>query len=282
MEEFLKNFDILSFPGENVTLASLRIKAIAQSLGPTKLPTDIVHRILEGFARSSTPAFSNLCYHQESMISSSLVKSSLRQDTLYKTLISVLGDLEVRYNELLSGQRWLGLGHGTQAAKSVFLTNPDLDEDSSDDEDYSNYAAFTAREGRTVIPFNTWVKDKICRNCDEIGHIQRDCPKPRRRTSTHQQRSRQTKLYHGQRRDTSRSGFQDSSPPSSQQSSKPGFSAKVQALISAACDLAGSVDHQNTSTKTNDNKLLLSTTDDNEATCTDYSSFFTALGVPKE
>ena len=46
MLEFINTFDIQKFPDENVTTASLHIKAIAQSLGPTKLPTDIVGCIL--------------------------------------------------------------------------------------------------------------------------------------------------------------------------------------------------------------------------------------------
>ncbi len=57
MEEYIKTFDIQNFPGEDVTKASLRIKAVAQSLGTTRLPTDIVHRVLDSFARSSTPTF---------------------------------------------------------------------------------------------------------------------------------------------------------------------------------------------------------------------------------
>ncbi len=132
MEEFIKTFDIQKFPGEDVTKASLRIKAVAQSLGTSRLPSDIVHRVLEGFARSSTPAFSNLCHHQESMISSSLVKANLRQDSLYKTLIAVLSDLEMKYGELLSGQRWLGIGHTTSFTKSTFHINADSDSDSTD------------------------------------------------------------------------------------------------------------------------------------------------------
>ena len=59
MEEYIKTFDIRRFPGEDVTKACLRIKAIAQSIGTHQLPADIIHRVLEGFAHASTPAFQN-------------------------------------------------------------------------------------------------------------------------------------------------------------------------------------------------------------------------------
>ncbi len=170
MEEFIKTFDIQKFPGEDVTKATLRLKAIAQSLGTNRLPSDIVHRVLEGFARASTPTFSNLCHHQKSMISSSLVKANLRQDTLYKTLISVLTDLDNEYNELLSGHRWLGISHNALPSRSVFVANSPVNEDDTDDE-YANYVVFTARTGRPSLPFHVWVKDKLCRHCHEMGHI---------------------------------------------------------------------------------------------------------------
>ncbi len=137
MEEFIRNFDIQKFSGKDVTKASLRIKAIAQSLGTNRLPSDIVHRILEGFARSSTPFFSLYCQHQKSMISSSLVKSALRQETLYKTLRTVLSNLEVQYNELLSGHRWIGLGN-SMLPKSSFFTNPDSDSDDNTTDERMN------------------------------------------------------------------------------------------------------------------------------------------------
>ena len=66
---------------------------------------------------------------------------------LYKTLILVLGDLETWYSELLSGQRWLAIGHGAPVGTSAFISNPDSDNDCSDVDEYGDYAAFTALAG---------------------------------------------------------------------------------------------------------------------------------------
>ncbi len=225
------------------------------------------------------------------MISSSLVKTSLRQDTLYKTLISVLGDLEVRYNKLLSGQRWLGVGHGVQAASSAFITNTDLDTDTFDEDEYDDYMVLTARNGRAIIPFDIWVKDKVCRNCNAVGHIQCDCPKqccPSSRPS-----SRQPTHYYNHRHSTSRSSLDNSastSPASlsTQQSlGKHGLSAKVQALISASCDLAQVAEPlANTATTLGDEVKLSSMpstkSTDRDTSTHDYTRFFAALGYPKE
>ena len=274
MEDFIRTFDIQKFSGENVTKACLRIKAVAQSLGPTKLPTDIVHRVLEGFARSSTPAFSNLCYHQESMISSSLVKTALRQDTLYRTLVSVLADLEIKYIELLSGQRWLGVGNNAPpSSHSTFLADSESGTIDNDNE-YNEYIALTARAGRNALPFHIWVKDKICRNCNEIGHIQRDCPRPRRST----QRQSHTKHPNISTQRMTKSRHDDATSSSS--TTKPGdtYASKVKALISAAQDLATSSAHV-TAPSPEDNATHddPSSSDDH-----DYSGFFAALGCPKE
>ncbi len=276
MEEFIKSFDLQKFAGENVTKASLRIKAIAQALGPNKLPLDIVHRVLEGFARSSTPTFSSLCHYQESMISSSLVKHNLRQDGLYRTLISVLSDLEVKYNELLTGNRWLGVGTNASPLASTFIsTTEDSDTEDSDADDYEHYAVFTASTGRRAIPFDTWVKDKICRNCNEVGHIRRHCPKPLRtllrgkrapRRSGYQRHadrfSTQPAEHLREHKSTSISSDTDNT-----------FSSKLRAFITAAHDLSA---HDVTAPSPPDDNT--SAKPDKQ----DYSGFLAALGCPKE
>ncbi len=284
LEDFIKTFDIQKFRGEDVTKASLHIKAVAQSLGTHRLPSDIVHRILEGFARSSTPAFSNLCFHQESMVSSSLVKATLRQDTLYKTLISVLNDLERKYMELLSGQRWLGVGNNTITPTQTLHVNADASH-CTDDDEYDDYVAFTIHTGRRTTPFDVWVKDKICRRCNTIGHIQRDCP-------TKQRSSPRTIAPSNSLRTSARTSYDKNSSRTEtkrQPSSLPStddYVSKIKALISAARDLAGPSAHVTTAPDAVESHMNATTTPHEELSpppvTDDYAGFLAALGCPKE
>jgi hypothetical protein len=61
LETYLKTFDITAFPGENVLIACLRLKAVARALGNNDLPKNIVRTILKGFSKSSTDTFNNVC-----------------------------------------------------------------------------------------------------------------------------------------------------------------------------------------------------------------------------
>ncbi len=57
----IKTFDITKFPGENVPTDCLCLKAVACALGDNDLPTNVVHKVLEGYAKSSTPTFNKFC-----------------------------------------------------------------------------------------------------------------------------------------------------------------------------------------------------------------------------
>ena len=99
MEDYIKTFSIQKFPGEDVSMACLRIHAIANALGKDRLLSDIVHRVLDGFAQASTPAFQHLCHYQVAMLLSSLIKATISQSPLYtQQLNGMLNDLEVRVN----------------------------------------------------------------------------------------------------------------------------------------------------------------------------------------
>ena len=236
------------------------------------------------------------------MISSTLVKSNLHHENLYKTLITVLGDLEVNYNELLSGQRWLGLSNGgVSIPKSTFLAGAESDSiGSDDDEDYQEFTVLAARAGKPIIPFDIWVKDKICRNCNEVGHIQRNCPHPIRNRDSRSSRSYTTPTNSRQRDDhhAQHGGNRSLIPPKHISPTPPSsYNSKVRALISAACDLvnthqdnadlsAHSTTASNPDTPAHNGTGADSSTADRTETSDstyNYSSFLAALGVsPKD
>jgi hypothetical protein len=81
LEEYLKTFDIRRFPGEDVLLACLCLKAVATSLGSDNLSTNIIHKLLEGFATLATVSFNEVCMSQLALrhgsISQKLLKGGL-------------------------------------------------------------------------------------------------------------------------------------------------------------------------------------------------------------
>jgi hypothetical protein len=177
MEDYIKTFDIRNFPGEDVTEASLRLKAIARSLGKDNLPKDIIHRVLKGFSLASTPGFQvcaitkNPCFRQDSCPPT----CNMQHASLYTQLVNVLHNLELKFIDLCSGCCWLGLGHGTATTKSVFNANEDND---STDDDANDYAIYKVAIGKVALPFDKWVKDKTCHHCNKLGHIRGEhCPK---------------------------------------------------------------------------------------------------------
>lgn len=139
--------------------------------------------------------------------------------------------------------------------------------------------AFTTYTNRRTLPFDVWVKDKLCRNCNEVGHIQRDCPKslrhPPRAPKSHRSHSKQESSRQTHYGGSSVPPKKFHTPPVAAPSTKE-YASKVQALISAACDLA-------LTTTQNANEMApATTTDDNQSPPHDYSGFLAALGCPKE
>lgn len=310
METYIKTFNIQSIPGEDVTKANLRIKAIAQALGTTRLPSDIIHRVLEGFARASTPAFQNFCAYQESMFSSSIVRSNMNNHTLYNQLLMVLNDLEVKYTDLLSGHRWLGIGVGTSETKSVFVTNPndstdeyDSSSPSDDDDGYDDYAIYTMTAGKNMVPFDEWVRDKVCRNCNEIGHIERYCPHPSTRRHQHHARrsitpyqppryntNRRYPPMHRKQHDTrNNNSFRHSNNTTMRRNDSPSMAKRSyvqQALVSSSTTRSSAAPSSNTPvTVSRDTNTGAPPTPPTTASPSDnerYSAFLAALGCPKE
>ena len=162
--------------------------------------------------------------------------------------------------------------------KTAFTASTDSDSDRPDDDEYDEYVAFTAHTNRRTLPFEVWVKDKLCRNCNEVGHIQRDCPKPLRHTprapKSHRFRSKQESSRHTRHGGSSYVPPKQIHTPPAPRTKE--YASKVQALISAACDLALTTKQDaNESTST-------TTTNDEQPSAHDYSGFLAALGCPKE
>jgi hypothetical protein len=111
LENYIKDFDVTKFPGENVPTACLCLMAVARSLGDGDLPSNTICKVLEGFSKSSTKSFNEFCTSQIALRRGSLAQDIIRNTLLYCQLVSVLTDLENSYLELIGGNLWAGVGH---------------------------------------------------------------------------------------------------------------------------------------------------------------------------
>jgi hypothetical protein len=161
LELYIKNFDITTFPGENAPIACLCLKAVATAFGNDDLPTNIIRKVLDGFAKSSTKSFNDVCSSQVAMKRTSFYKEILKSSSLHKQLVDVLNDLENAYLELIGGKKWEEVGHpGQTQHNSVFK---------------GESSPKTLRGG---MPWNEWVKKYAkCDHCGGMGHICPTCKK---------------------------------------------------------------------------------------------------------
>ena len=162
LESYVKNFDITKFPGENVPIACLRLKAVARALGNDDLPKNIIRTVLDGFSKSSTKSFNDVCASQLALRRGSLVQALTKTTTLYSQLVDLLGDLETTYLELVGGQKWEGIVHHHHEASFKAVQDRKYDKKSL----------------RNGMSWDEWVKKYAkCIHCGEMGHIRPTCPK---------------------------------------------------------------------------------------------------------
>jgi hypothetical protein len=152
LKEYVKNFDIHNFPGENVPTACLKLKAVHNFLGD-KTPSNAVHTILEGFAHASTTTFSDVCKSKIAMRGDSFYASLCAVMPLQTQLSSILDDPEQKYQQLITAKKWEGVGHVgmDKSSKSAFNAIKDHDNDAE------LYAAYIKkRDNKSYLLFDEW------------------------------------------------------------------------------------------------------------------------------
>ena len=167
LEQWLQDFTLASFSGENVTKACLRIKAVINAIGHDRLPSDVVTRVLNGMSTALTNEFCQVCHTQIAMMNNSVLKSMMKATSLHKQLVSILSDLEVKYLELLGAKKWKGVGVNIKHEVSTY-TNQAFTCD--------EYHAYVVDAGKNALPFLEWVKTAKCHHCGKTGHIRPMCP----------------------------------------------------------------------------------------------------------
>ncbi len=168
LENYIRNFDITKFPGENVPIACLCLNAVARALGNEDLPSNTIQKVLEGFGTSSTKTFNDFCSSQIALRRGSIYSDIMIKSSLQSQLSILLGDIEATYIDLVGGNKWEGITASPPA--SSFLASPSVD-DAEEEENARTLAA------KADMPWDEWVKRFAeCHYCGKKGHIRPDCP----------------------------------------------------------------------------------------------------------
>ena len=157
LHEWIRIFDIRQFDGENVTSACGRCRAVIRALGDN-LPANVVKNLLNGFAHATTVEFSQLCTQLATINQSNLISIG-NGLTPKKKVFLILKDLERSFVEIQSLHQWVGVGHDGSAFRATRVNN--------------HLSAMAARQ---QLPYEDWIKQVICHNCGERGHLSKDCP----------------------------------------------------------------------------------------------------------
>jgi hypothetical protein len=165
-KNYIKTFDITKFPGKNVLIACLCLKAVACALGEKNLPTNAVQRVLEGFAKSSTSSFNKFCTSQIALHPGSFYDKLMSNNSLQTQLNNFLNDFESTYLDLIGGKLWAGVN--ASPTKSSFVAG------STNDGEIKDAKALATLK---KIPFDKWAKlHAVCHHCGETGHIHSHSP----------------------------------------------------------------------------------------------------------
>jgi hypothetical protein len=98
------------------------------------------------------------------MQSDSMYQTLLKNSTLHNQLIEALHDLEIKYQELIGGKNWAGVGHTGLFKGTLFKVSTEDPEQEIQDA----HAYATIKK----IPFEEWCKSyAIYHHCGKKGHI---------------------------------------------------------------------------------------------------------------
>ena len=166
LENYIKNFDITKFPGENVPTACLRLKAVARALGAKDLPTNTIRQVLEGFGKSSTTSFNKFCTSQIAMRRGSFYDKLMHSSSLQTQLNDIPNDLKATNLDLVGGKLWAGVTASPTSAAFVV--------DYSLEEEIGEARALALKK---KPPFEEWAKLYAeCHECGAKRHIRPHCP----------------------------------------------------------------------------------------------------------
>ncbi len=165
LEDYGRSFDICNYPGKNVPIACLKLKAVVNVLGPN-LPSNAVWTILEGFLKALTASFTQVCATKIAMQDNSTYASFQDKIPLHKQVSSILDDLEQKYQQLITAKKWEGVGHLGMIQGKLSFKAATIDDDD---------ATANANLAKQRISYEDWEKLLKCHHCGAQGHVWPQC-----------------------------------------------------------------------------------------------------------
>lgn len=189
MHGWVQRFTILNYDGQDVTVASRRVKAMVRALDKD-LPSNALSVILNGFAQASCPKFRTFCETRNSLLDCSILGRSSKQlsvDEHRARINSMCDELNGKYLALCLNSEWSGATHSAVSKTYVGAANvsPRADEDEDDDaflvtvatyETFDAAQLYAAVKGRSLT-YSQWKALQNCHFCKQLGHIKPQCPK---------------------------------------------------------------------------------------------------------
>jgi hypothetical protein len=176
----ITEFDISTYPNEDVTKAGMNIKTASKALHyGDNIPARALSYLLRGFAKSSNNEFNSRCFQLSISDSiegaSTMMQGPSRSHHLLRLINSTVDKVTVWYRNALQAGQW-------SAATSRSATSLAFNATASIPKSLS--PALQA-ELQTVSPelfalFQSRSSDNRsgCFNCGEQDHVRADCPKP--------------------------------------------------------------------------------------------------------
>ena len=186
LQNYITNFDIRNFDGENVSMAVMRIKAVLTSLTEKDVPSNALTKITKGFSSASQEDFKNLCITQSAQFATPLYKMAFEKYSITQQIYITLETFEARYQEILTANDWSGVGKEASAFKLELADNTYKKPADRDDsrkkfvkKDFNGYNRDSGNRRDQKQRYATkeeWLANQVCRGCKEKGHFWRDCP----------------------------------------------------------------------------------------------------------
>jgi hypothetical protein len=105
LKNYIRDFDITKFPGENVPTTCLHLNAVARALDDSDLPSNTIRKVLKGFGKSSTKSFNDFCSSQIALRRGCFYANIMKGKSLQSQLSSLLNDIEATYLDLVAGNK---------------------------------------------------------------------------------------------------------------------------------------------------------------------------------